>query len=43
MTDKFELAERSRAWIDGIRAHFKAKPLAATAMPELAEPAFKIL
>jgi hypothetical protein len=43
MTDKFELTARSKAWIDGIRKHFKAKPLAATEMPDLAEPAFKLL
>lgn len=41
MTDKFELTARSKAWIDGIRAHFKARPLAA--ITERAEPAFKIL
>ncbi len=41
MTDKFELTARAKAWIEGIRAHFKARPLAAVA--ERSEPAFKIL
>ena len=43
MTDKFELTERARAWIDGIRGQFKAKALAAVEAPALADPAFKIL
>ncbi len=42
MTDKFALAERSRRWINGIRAHYAARPLASAA-PELSQPAFKIL
>ncbi|MGI9490754.1 MAG: biotin carboxylase [Geminicoccaceae bacterium] len=41
MTDKFALTARSKTWIDGIRAHFKARPLAAITQRE--EPAFKIL
>ena len=41
MTQKFQLADRSKKWIDGIKACFKAKPLpAATA---LADSSFKIL
>lgn len=43
MTDKFQLTERSKAWIDGIRKQFKGTPLAATQAPALSDPAFKIL
>jgi len=44
MDDRFRLARRSRAWIDGIKSQFKARPIAAAApLPEMAEPAFKIL
>ncbi|MEC9367176.1 MAG: biotin carboxylase, partial [Pseudomonadota bacterium] len=43
MTKSFELTERSRKWIDGIRAHFKAQSLTASQTPDIAEPAFKIL
>ncbi len=44
MTPSFKLTERSKLWIDGIKAAFSAKPLpAAQASPELSDPAFKIL
>ncbi len=44
MTPGFKLAERSKRWIDGIKAAFAAKPLpAAHPAPELSDPAFKIL
>jgi len=44
MTPSFKLAERSKKWIDGIKQCFAAKPLpAAQPMPELSDPAFKIL
>jgi hypothetical protein len=44
MDNRFRLNQRSRAWIDGIKGAFKAKPLSvATAAPVLTEPAFKIL
>lgn len=44
MTSSFKLAERSKRWIEGIKQAFAAKPLpAAQPMPELSDPAFKIL
>ncbi len=43
MTDRFTLTERSRQWIDGIRAHYRAEPLAAEAAAPLAEHHFKFL
>jgi hypothetical protein len=44
MDNRFRLNQRSRAWIDGIKGAFKAKPLSvATEAPALTEPAFKIL
>ena len=44
MDNRFRLNPRSRAWIDGIKGAFKAKPLSvATDAPVLTEPAFKIL
>ena len=44
MDNRFRLNQRSRAWIDGIKGAFKAKPLSVTtAAPVLTEPAFKIL
>lgn len=42
MDNRFQLTMRAKQWIDGIRAHYKAKPLVAEA-PAIAEPAFKIL
>ena len=41
MTPKFELTERARRWIDGIRAHYQGQPLAPAAAPM--ERSFKIL
>ena len=44
MTERFALRDRSRKWIDGIKANFASRPLpAAAAAPSLSEPAFKIL
>jgi len=44
MTRDFELNDRARKWIHGIKSAFAAKPLpAAEAGPALADPAFKIL
>jgi hypothetical protein len=44
MTEDFELNDRARRWIHGIKTQFAAQPLpAATAGPALADPAFKIL
>lgn len=44
MTKNFKLTERSEQWIEGIKAAFKATPIEQqAAMPELPEPAFKIL
>ncbi|RFB79551.1 biotin carboxylase [Methylovirgula sp. 4M-Z18] len=43
MDKNFNLTERSKAWIDGIRKHFKAKPLAPAAAPqEVLDHRFKI-
>ncbi len=41
MTNNFKLADRSRKWIDGIKASFSARPLPSA--KTLSEPAFKIL
>ncbi|GAB5470332.1 MAG: biotin carboxylase [Rhodospirillales bacterium] len=44
MTPNFKLSARSKAWIDGIKAAFSAKPLpAAQPLPALSDPAFKLL
>jgi len=45
MNNDFELTERSKKWIDGIRAHFKGKPLAAAEPAPIAADGhqFKIL
>lgn len=45
MDNKFQLTERSKQWIDGIRSHFKGRPLAAAApVPaQLENHQFKIL
>ena len=44
MTNDFELTERSKRWIHGIKSAFEGKPLdVASAGPAMAEPAFKIL
>ena len=44
MTNKFELMQRSKRWIEGIKSQFKAKPLAAAEpVPTFSEPVFKIL
>jgi hypothetical protein len=44
MDENFQLTRRSKQWINGIRALFKAEPLEAAApTPVLAEPAFKIM
>jgi len=42
MDNRFRLTPRAKQWIDGIRAHYRAKPFAAEA-PAIAEPAFKLL
>jgi hypothetical protein len=42
MDNRFRLAPRARQWIDGIRAHYRAKPFAAEA-PAFTAPAFKLL
>jgi biotin carboxylase len=41
MTDDFQLTERSKKWIDGIKSCFAARPLPSAAA--LSEPAFKIM
>ena len=44
MNDRFQLTDRARQWISGIKKQFAVRSLSvATAEPELAEPAFKIL
>jgi hypothetical protein len=44
MTEDFELTDRSKRWIHGIKSSFEAvSPDVASAGPALAEPAFKIL
>ena len=44
MDDRFRLTARAKSWIAGIKDQFKAKPLtAAMPVPELSDPAFKIL
>ncbi len=44
MTKNFKLTERSERWIEGMKAAFKATPIEQqAAVPELPEPAFKIL
>jgi hypothetical protein len=44
MTKNFQLTERSKKWIHGIKQAVTAKPLpVANAGPALADPAFKIL
>jgi len=42
MDNRFHLTPRAKQWIDGIHAHYRAKPFAAEA-PAIAEPAFKLL
>lgn len=44
MDNKFRLEDRSRKWVDGLRSHFKTKPLTAIsdAPTELADHQFKI-
>jgi hypothetical protein len=44
MTNGFQLNERAKRWIHGIKTAFAARPLpAAEAGPALADPAFKIM
>ncbi len=44
MDNNFQLTERTKAWINGIKAQYKAQPLpSAEPLFETAEPAFKIL
>jgi len=44
MTEDFQLNERAKAWIDGLRAHYRGRPLdASAAAPALEAGAFKIL
>lgn len=44
MTKEFELTDRSKRWIHGLKSSFAARPLdVANAGPSLAEPVFKIL
>ena len=42
MDNRFRLAPRAKQWIDGIRAHYRAKPFTAET-PAIATPAFKLL
>jgi hypothetical protein len=44
MTGAFQLNERAKKWIHGLKSQFAAKPLpVAAAGPALADPAFKIM
>ena len=44
MTKSFQLNERAKKWIHGIKSSVEGKPLpAASADPFLSDPAFKIL
>jgi hypothetical protein len=44
MDDRFRLGGRARKWIEGIKSQFRAAPLrAAEPVPEISEPAFKIM
>ncbi len=44
MTNGFQLNERAKRWIHGIKSAFSANPLPMTeAGPMLADPAFKIM
>lgn len=43
MTNGFQLTDRARRWIDGIKGQFATRPVGAAVVPEIAEPAFKIL
>jgi hypothetical protein len=43
MDDEFQLTERARNWISGIRAHYRAKPLAGPVEPAISDRSFKIL
>ncbi len=43
MDDKFKLTKRAKAWINGIKSQYKAKPLPAVHALASSEPAFKIL
>jgi len=44
MTDRFQLNDRARRWVSGIKQRFEARPLAAlAAAPVLSDPSFKIL
>jgi hypothetical protein len=42
MDGKFQLTDRSTAWIKGIRQHFQARPLTPSASPEMTDHSFKI-
>ena len=43
MDDKFRLTKRAKAWINGIKSCYKARPLPAVHAMASSEPAFKIL
>jgi hypothetical protein len=44
MTNAFQLNDRAKRWIHGIKQSFAAKPLpTAEAGPAFADPAFKLL
>lgn len=43
MDDRFRLNRRAKKWIDGIKAHYRARPLSALPAATASDPAFKIL
>src|SRR5262249_43914537 len=43
MTDRFQLTDRARKWIHGIKSRFEGRPLRVEAGVGAVEPAYKIL
>jgi len=43
MDNRFRLTKRSKAWIEGIKAQYRARPLPSALALDTGEPAFKIL
>jgi hypothetical protein len=43
MDNRFRLTNRSKAWIEGIKSQYRARPLPSALALDSGEPAFKIL